>query len=876
MVPCRRIAHTMKITVYYFLGLVASLTGLGTGNLQAQFYAPETRYHDIAQRHYVVELARVLAGQENLREPKIAEVTYSLTSAADGASKWQLKWLDGQGQPLREFTVEYPASLLLKGPGFYREILRQIAGEAKPAESLSEPELIAGYWKGAEAAGYTRMASLRAAFELEARQPRGAARNLAPALAGLLPEAALGSLADGVSLDRVLLARGAAWLAIAESLVKAPDQTRLDALWAPLMFLVGRENAAGALWKKAGGSHPSAMASCWENFFAQPQLADALVLAAQPQNRRFLLPVISYHCRREEIFLDLDNLLPRIFGEGQVLGLLHDHLPNAVRRGTVSSGHTLSNSAPFARQDWIECLRKFRPGTLDFTGYRTALGQQPTKLGAGDEDQEMCLQGFATAAPLIEIGHTEGTGNLIPVTTVTARDLLNYGWETTGLQIGARYGFVQRNWGVPERANAIAKAVQAKVSGLDLFFQPTAKDCNSEMLAGVDRLQEVDFIINFLSENPQWWKQTSAKYDEFTSRYWLLGAQSRMGCSAFYHATQQAKVLAYIDRVRAEGGPLCDGFLRQWFADDLRDDGLRRVPGGADYKRQFAIQQKAKEMDHLTVNMLWNDYEHQSGWDRGREFERAYWQGTCDDLYLLIYEAYIEAHAYASAKRFYQQAQPRIEAVVFSGSLGSRRFYLAWLENDQPAMATALRDSATGSYANMMVNIQAAAATDDGSAMATQIDECIQRYGKKPGLTFLKGFLPLLAALRDPASAEHTQALDYFAKQPDWIALQWILASRAKLSTEENIRFFGGPTASWERQFVVLALQKDKAAFQKKFDEHERTWRVTHQDWTATTLIHHLRNELLEIPVPPEQPDLKPPGALSLTEQVIRSLKGKP
>src|SRR5205807_1804701 len=94
----------------------------------------------------------------------------------------------------------------------------------------------------------------------------------------------------------------------------------------------------------------------------------------------------------------------------------------------------------------------------------------------------------------------------------------------------------------------------------------------------------------------------------------------------------------------------------------------------------------------------------------------------------------------------------------------------------------------------------------------------------------------------------------------------------AKLSVDENVRFFGGKDTDWNRQFVVLALLKNKDEFEKKYQEHERTWAVTHRPWKATVLIHHLRNELLEIPVPADQPDLKPDGWMPLTQRVLSSL----
>jgi hypothetical protein len=62
--------------------------------LRAQFYAPETDYHDVAQRHFVVELARVLAWREDQQGGKIAQVTYEVRSADDHTTSWKIHWLD--------------------------------------------------------------------------------------------------------------------------------------------------------------------------------------------------------------------------------------------------------------------------------------------------------------------------------------------------------------------------------------------------------------------------------------------------------------------------------------------------------------------------------------------------------------------------------------------------------------------------------------------------------------------------------------------------------------------------------------------------------------------------------------------------------------
>ena len=857
--------------------------------LRAQFYAPETHFHDASQRYYVVELARVLAWRENLKGAKVAEVTYALTSDADGSSKWDVKWLDAQGEEVRRFNVSYPASLLLGGPAFYREVFKQMTtGGTEIIPSLTSQQVVQGYWKGADLAGYSRIAGLRAAFQLVPLKPKAAESETAPQLAGLLPHAALSMLSGPVSIDPVLLARGAAWLALSEEMAtdRGKEEAGLDALWAPLMFLTGRENAAGVLWKKAATAKPNAMAACWDFIFTQPKTADAFVFVAKPENRRFMMPVMNYFCRRSDRTADFEKMLPPIFGdEDKAATLLYDHFPCIAHFGTVSTGHIFSNGAPYAWQDLIYCLKEFQPTPLDFDGYKAELAKQPQSIedyapAAGDLKDETCVLGFDAVAPLIEMGHKEGTGKLIPVATVTARDLLNYGWETTGLQIGARYQFVSTMWGVPELAKSIADTVSSKVTGYDIFFLTEEEEPKAPEPAETDRLQNVIYSFEYRGYNKKWWKKTVAQFEDYSSRYWLVAGNVRSECSVFYHANHKDRIIPYIERVRAEGGPLCDGCIRKWFAADLRDDGVPKVPGAMDYKRKMAAEQKAIEMETMDFQMTWKDFILRPAMERAKVMEQCYWEGGCDWYGGAIMEAYIEAHAYDSAKRFYREAGPGAEDVLFSNDMGPRRYTLAMLEGDKEAMKEAFDAKPSGSSADMHSHVLDAAVKRDSETMKDVLDEWIKRYGNDEShpQALLEDFIPLIPALNDPMSPDHGKALDWFAKDPGWITVQWVLSRNAKLSTDETIRFFGGKDTDWNRQFVVLALLKDKDTFEKEYQEHEQNWNTYNpcRTWKAIVLMHYLRNELLGIPVPAEQPDLKPSHWMTLAQRVLSSLGKDP
>src|SRR5260370_19903845 len=136
--------RTSKVVQLFFLAVVFS------GHLaKAQFYAPDTDYHDMVQRVFVVEMARVLAWRENLTEEKIHEVAYTVNTNAEHQTVWQIKWLDENGKPARQMTISYPDGLLLEGPKFYRTVFQQLwDGKWKPVSSATEADELKFFWQG--------------------------------------------------------------------------------------------------------------------------------------------------------------------------------------------------------------------------------------------------------------------------------------------------------------------------------------------------------------------------------------------------------------------------------------------------------------------------------------------------------------------------------------------------------------------------------------------------------------------------------------------------------------------------------------------------------------------------------------------------------
>jgi len=192
------------------LGAIGLMSLLAV-SARAQFYAPETEYHDPVQRMFPVEAARVLAWRANQLTNRIAEVSYTVSTSTNGTTAWRLSWLDKDGKPVKMAEVEYAASVLKQGAGYYREVMRQLMvtgwEEMKP---LKAADATSAYWKGAEMAGLSRELSVGRALAMTSAGSTPLDGIRAAQLAGLLAHATLPSCAGNTSLDDQLGARAAA------------------------------------------------------------------------------------------------------------------------------------------------------------------------------------------------------------------------------------------------------------------------------------------------------------------------------------------------------------------------------------------------------------------------------------------------------------------------------------------------------------------------------------------------------------------------------------------------------------------------------------------------------------------------------------------
>jgi hypothetical protein len=148
----------------------------------------------------------------------------------------------------------------------------------------------------------------------------------------------------------------------------------------------------------------------------------------------------------------------------------------------------------------------------------------------------------------------------------------------------------------------------------------------------------------------------------------------------------------------------------------------------------------------------------------------------------------------------------------------------------------------------------------------------------------LADYLPLVPALSNPAAAQHRRAVQSFPKHSSFLFLQWMLAEKSHLSAAEAADFFGHE--SEEAELIGAALQKDRESFEKRyqhlFGPRENAAELISADEATlrkadgkAVLYAWLRNELLPVGAPKDQPDLRPAQAEPLLPRLRTLLGGK-
>jgi hypothetical protein len=256
--------------------------------LYGQAPKPSDAGLDWVQQSFPGEAARVLAYVRNLSDAKIADVAATLERSEASGASWKIEWRDATGKTIRERHVEVGASRVEEGAAFYREVLAQLTGDDWAIQSASPDNSATAFWQGAEMGAVSRTEALLAASKLMADKPRVERAADAARLAGVLIHAGVPSLAGQRPIDARLLARGAAWLCVAEKRLHEP----LSAAWAPVLFLAGRESEAGESWRspEAVIKLRTAAERFWAVALKPGTVPEAFNFAARKENRSWGLP----------------------------------------------------------------------------------------------------------------------------------------------------------------------------------------------------------------------------------------------------------------------------------------------------------------------------------------------------------------------------------------------------------------------------------------------------------------------------------------------------------------------------------------------------------------------------------------------------------
>ena len=846
---------------------------------QAQVYAPATEYHDSVQRVFVVEAARVLAWWNERGATNLVEVVYDVTTRADQTTVWDIRWLDRSAKTAKTATVSYGPEVLKSGPEFYRTVFKQLwQAEWRHPPPLDPVETVRDFWSGAARMKVSREESMGAVLDLMARAQKSPEQDWVPQLAGLLIHCCLPSYAEVVSLDRMVVARGAAWLAFAEMV----SIRKYDALWAPVLFQAGRERAAATVWQantssKIESSNPQQQG--WNLWLRKPSSREVFLFGTTPTNLPMGMPMIAYDIRVNGTGTVLAELIGQMVDSMDEAAALHNFAPLFATRTGVGGGHILNGAwAWYSRQAWVKLLSSYPCATNDFQNFSNELAQAnraPSRLPS-ETEKDLSLFGFKEVAPLLRLGHAEGTGKLSTTAALTARDLLNYGWEMGGWQLGSRYRFIRYSWGVTEYSEPLYSSATLGVEGWMPFFRRRADTQLANYRGSLSRLEMVEGLFHLVgySEPPNHQGSATAESARlFVKRYWLRPLDLEWEVRTLWDVAT-GEIPDVIQSMQSEGGSLMAASALAYLSA-IDNEGLRQLPKAADLK--YSIAETLPEPTLVKVRATFDrKYRGVDIFERAQEYERMYWQNPDSGLEGRTLFGYMVSGCYASVRRFYNQSRSNYtDPVGFSNVSGLELFVLGYALNDADLRAKVLEDSRSASYSDMIMHIWEAGIQDDAKQMEAGAKELVDRYEQEQGVNSLGRrllkFLPLLPALKDPKHSSRREAVEFFGKEPGWTILRFIWIEKYKIPVSEAAVLLGGRENDAFTQLLIAYLEKDKPKVRENRDllntpDARNEYRVL-----AACLYERLApNEHNYRDV-----DLKPAGAMSIRQAVLQKLKAE-
>ncbi|MGV3659344.1 MAG: hypothetical protein ACO1TE_04145 [Prosthecobacter sp.] len=855
----------MKFWIVLFL-LAGVLVARG------QFYAPATHFHDPVQRLFPVEAARVAAWLDGFGDA--TSVEWEVRSGLGRDTTWFLVWKDAKDAVMHEATVKYTEASLKSGAPWFREVWQQVAapwnipqpGEA-PVAALRD-----AFWQGMHAAdtAVTRLGKVEKAraFALE-HPPRGNSRD-AMELAGRMTQAGVLALVTPVTLDSLVLARAAAWLAYAEGGTEQP----VAELWAPLLCLSGRAPLARAAWQSAlpVEGKVSLLQQTWALVLRKNTVRDWFAQVATPGHALVALPFLA-----EASTAQGSGLWPQVWRDCLKPDLrlqLHDFIPRlSVIDLKVMAQHITPHMAMQARREATEALNRLGP----LPEADAAL----VDMASNEKGDKQRLLGLADLAPLLKQGFTPKIKALRPVATITQQDLLLHLWDSEMMQLNAQRRAIrtlQTNYRA--EVEKLAAAVEKLVPDFAAYARSEADPPATLRGERTEFLGSHDLTAHSL---PSFYKtlreggDVQAEEDR-VHRFWLArsGVTLRALISFLQVPEPRMRFEEYAGRLLEEGGSVHASQLFSALASYgaiiqggrllADEDWLRRIdeacPDMIETKRNIAVRPWAPGWHSLKV---------------AQALEPLFWQApdSLDTTY--IFWRYIEAGAFDAAKRFYSQVRGlRVDESDFKTLMAPSRWTLAFLENDRASMDAAVADSREH---GILVFYHALVTGDDATALKT-IEKGIAdrkeagKPEKEAHWTRLKAFMAHAPALAKPGTPEYETAMASIKKDTMWIELQWFLQQRYQLPPPEALRLVGHPRPATEEQSAfIYYLKGNRPKFEEKFrlcvgsNARSGFWRV---------LLPWMRMQMRgETPLPAgKQPDLRPAGEIEPLSALIRRLRG--
>ena len=133
----------------------------------------------------------------------------------------------------------------------------------------------------------------------------------------------------------------------------------------------------------------------------------------------------------------------------------------------------------------------------------------------------------------------------------------------------------------------------------------------------------------------------------------------------------------------------------------------------------------------------------------------------------------------------------------------------------------------------------------------------------------LTEFLPMLPALRDAKDPGHVDAVEYLEDFERWPILRFIWAEKFKLSPKEAAIFVTTRSSERLTTLMLACLEKDQAKASEAFTKVVTSVKSSSEDIVFAACLY---SRLQPLSGPHEEPDLKPPGAVSIRQAVLEKL----